>query len=243
MKKITFTVLAFVFVFGGVCAADDRQNIFAVEADAIIRVQPDKVVLNVGIITKGKNLQETKTKNSDIIKKAIEYCKKAGIQEKNIQTDYINMRPEFRNYETYETHFIIEQNLSVILEDVSKYEEVLTELINLGMNCVNGIDFQVNDLKKYRNEARKAGIAAAKEKAELLSQEAGIKLGKIINVRDYNTHWFPFGRTGRNAAMSNVSQNIVQSGTGASSGSGDQDSLALGMVSVRSAIVLSYEIK
>lgn len=240
MKKIILAALASFVVFTGAYASDNNKQYFTVEADAIVRVKPEKVVLNVGAVTRGKNLIETKKKNSDIIKKAIEYCKKAGIAEKNIQTDYLNLRPMYKDYDTYETSFYIEQNLCIILEDISKYDAVLTELINLGINQVNDIDFQVNDLKKYRNESRKLAIAAAKERAAFLAQEAGIKLGDIANITDQSRSWFPFGRFGGNM-VSNVSQNMMQS---AGSGGGDvPETLALGMVSVKSNIVLTYEIK
>ena len=238
MKKIILAVFASVLIFSGVYAAGSKQY-FTVEADAIIRAKPDKVVLSVGVITKGKSLSETKKRNSDIIKKAIEFCKNSGIQGKNIQSDYINISPEFRNYETYEIQFIINQNFNIILEDISKYDEILSGLLELGINQVHGIDFQVNDLKKYRNESRKLAVAAAKEKAAFLAQEAGIKLGNIININDFSSNWYPFGRFAGNRAA-NISQNMAQAG---GAGGGDMpETLAPGMVSVRSSIILTYEI-
>jgi uncharacterized protein YggE len=243
MKKVFFASLVSAFIFTGICLADNNKQYFTVEADAIVRVKPDKVVLNVGIDKRGKNLGETKRKCSDILKKAIEYCKKEGIQEKNIQTDYINIRPVYKEYDNYETQYFVEQNISIILENVSKYDEFLTALIDLGINQVNYIDFQVNDLKKYRNESRKLAIAAAKERAAFLAQEAGFKLGDIVNLTDYSRNWFPFGRYGGANMLSNVSQNMAQSGGTDGGNSDNPDTLAPGMVSVKSNIVLTYEIK
>ena len=238
MKKKIIAVLSVYFVFAGFVFAEDSNHYFTVEADAIVKVKPDKVVLDVGAISKGKNLAETKMKNADIIKKTIEYCKKQGIPEKDIQTDYLNIHPEYKNYDTYETHFIVVQRLTVILEDISKYDAVLTELLNFGINQVNNISFQVNDLKKYRNEARKLAIAAAKERAEYLSTEVGVKLGDIVNMSDYASNRYP-----RDISLSAnvISQNISQASDFGESDS--YDTLAPGMISVKANIVLTYEIK
>jgi uncharacterized protein YggE len=238
MKNKFFFAAALSFIFASFVLADNGRQYFTVEADAIARAKPDKVVLDVGVITKGKNLAETKKKNSDIIKKAIEYCRKSGIEEKNIQTDYLNIRPEYRNYDTYETYFIVNQRLFVILEEISKYDEVIAQLLEFGINQVHNVAFQVNDLKKYRNEARKLAIAAAKERAKYLSEEAGIKLGNIINVSDY----LGSGYQSSSAFAANaVSQNI--SDVGGSGNLFSTDSLAPGMISVKANIILTYEIK
>jgi uncharacterized protein YggE len=238
MKNKIFMTLMLLFVLSGFSLAQDNKQYFKVEADAIVRVKPDKAVVDVGVISKGKNLADTKKKNADIIKKTIEYCKKSGIPEKNIQTDYLSIRPEYKSYDTYETYFIIEQRLTIILEELSKYDEVLTELLNFGINQVNSINFQVNDLKKYRNEARKLAIAAAKERAEYLSKEVGIKLGNIVNMSDYTSNWYPRIMS---ATANIMSQNVSQSV--GSQGSDSYDTLAPGMVSVKANIGLTYEIK
>ena len=157
-----------------------------------MKVKPDRVVFGVGVITRSADLMEAKKKSFDAVKKAIEYCKKAGIAEKNIKTDYINIQPEWKNYEKLESTYVVEQNLSIILDDVSKYEEMITELLKTGMNNVGYVDFQTTELKKYKNESRKLAIEAAKERAEFLAGETGITLGKIINISDASISWFPF---------------------------------------------------
>lgn len=239
LKNFLAVLAASVFFASFAAAADNNKQYFTVEADAIVRVRPDKVVLSIGVEKRGKILTETKKKSTDIIRKAIEYSKKQGIPEKNIQTDYISIQPIYKDYDNDEKQYYVAQNISIILENVEKYDEFLTALLDLGINRVNYVDFQVNDLKKYRNESKKMAIAAAKERAAFLAQEAGFKLGNIVNLSDVSRSWFPFG----NNMLSNVSQNMAQAG-GAGQGSSDEpDTLAPGMVSIKSTIVLTYEIK
>lgn len=240
MKKRIAIVFAMMFSVYCVAFAGKSAGVFTVEADAIVKTAPDRVVFNVGVISRSVDLMDAKKKNFDAIKKAIEYCKKAGIPEKNIKTDYINIRPEWKNYDKLESTYVVEQDLSIILDEVSKYEEVITELLKAGMNKVGYINFQTTKLKEYKNESRKLAIQAAKERAEFLAREAGIKLGRIVNISDVSTSWFPFGGSGSFSGANIISQRMVQNG-------GQSEDLAEaaapGMVSVRSQIVLTYEIK
>ena len=239
MKRFILAVLSLA-AFSGFAFAGAENQFFTVEADAVVRARPDRVLIGIGVLSKGRDLAETKKKNSDIIKKAIDSCVKAGVPAKNIKTDYVNIRPEFRNYETLEKNFSVDQNLSVMIEDISKYDEILTELLNIGMNQVRYIEFQTSDLKKYKNESRKLAIAAAKERAEFLALEAGIKLGDIVNLTDAGINWPPYAR-GVYGSYANTVQNAAISGGGQSGGG--EDSFAPGMVSVKSNITLTYEIK
>ncbi|MDR3113273.1 MAG: SIMPL domain-containing protein [Endomicrobium sp.] len=236
MKKV-FAVLAVLFIFSGAVFAGENDQYFTVEADAIVLVKPDKVVLGLGVFTKGKNLLETRKKNSAIVKKSIEYCKQCGISEKDIQTGYLNVRPEYRTYESSETNFTIEQRLTVVLEDISKYDEILTELLSFGVNRVNDVNFQINDVKKYRNEARKLAITAAKAKAEFLSKEAGFKLENIISMSDFTNEFYPRG----GLLHSNVISQTIQADAG-SIGGNFYDTFAPGMIPIIAKVALIYKV-
>lgn len=234
MRRI-FLAVCVSFFMGSVAFAEMPLDSLVIGADAVVRVKPDKVVLNMAIISRGKNLRETKKTVSDIIKKSISYCRQQEIPEKNIGTNYIRISPEYSSQKSLsESYFEVEQSLSIILEDLSKYEDVVTALLDFGMNRIRSIEFQVTDLKKYRNEARRLAIAAAKERAEFLAAGAGIKLGRIRNISDQSRSFYPVGYA------SNVSQNMQQGG---SSSDSDLGSLAPGMISIRADIVLTYEIK
>jgi len=212
------------------------KNEISVTGEATVRVQPNQVILQLGAETRGKDLLKTKSKNSDIISKAIAYCKSKGIAEKHIQTDYIRMTPSY-NYNSLGelNYYNVDQSLSITLEQMEIYEEILTELLKIGVNKVQGANFSTTDLKENRIKARKLAIEAAKEKAVFLASEVGIKLGKITNVSEYatNNNYFELMSS---AAMS---QNVIQNIGGDSTVQG----LSVGMIPIRASITLTYQIK
>ena len=100
---------------------------------------------------------------------------------------------------------------------------------------MNNVEFRTTNLKENRYKVRKMAIEAAKEKAEFLTNEIGIKLGKIVNIGETVNN--PANSFSRNN-YANVSQNVVQFDTG-----GTEDStLALGMLSLKVTVNLTYEI-
>ena len=50
------------------------------------------------------------------------------------------------------------------LKDISKYEDVLSGVLESGANYVEGIEFRTTELRKYRDQARVMAIKAAKDR-------------------------------------------------------------------------------
>ena len=213
------------------------EKTFRVSGDAILRIQPDQVVLSLGVETRGKELIDTKNKNYEIVNKAIEYCKEQGIPERYIQTDYIRINPHYSyGNDVIVDYYSVNQSISIVLEDLDKYERILTELLKLGINKVDNIEFRTTKLKEYRYQVRKMAIEAAKEKAKFLSNEVDIKLGEIINIGETVTN--PTNSFSR-SNYANTSQVMVQS---FSNGTVDSGALSVGLLSLKATITLVYKV-
>jgi len=235
MKKIILCFFG-IIIMAYTVLADENQT-FSVSADAIVRVSPDRVVLHIGAETTGEDLSLIRKTNFDIIKNAIEILKKQAIEDKYIGTDYVNISTWYERDDYRKIRFTVRQSLSVIITDISKYDRILTEVINAGINQVHSIEFQTAELKKYRYEARSLAIAAAKEKAEFLAREAGFQLGNIINLQESTNdyYWRPRNdRSGMSQSMSQVNTENAE---------GDSDTLAPGMISITSNVRLYYNTK
>jgi len=128
---------------------NNNPNIFRISGDAILRVQPNQVVLSLGVETRGKELVKSKEANYKIQNAAIAYCKDQGIPEKYIQTDYIRINPYYNYDNNLEINYYnVVQSISVVIEDLEKYEQILTELLKIGVNKVNDIEFRTTNLKE-----------------------------------------------------------------------------------------------
>lgn len=237
MKYFLIIVLAFSYSFSnGQRYLDQIERTFSSSGEAILRIQPDQIILNLGVENRGKELNATKDNNYQIINKVLKYCKEAGILEKYIQTDFIHISPYFSYSNDIKIdYYSVEQNLTIVLEDISIYEKLITDLINIGINKVNKIDFRTTQFKTYKTQVLKMAIDAAKENAKYLTNQVGIQLGNIINIGE-NVYYPEKSFTHNNYA--NTSQNI----------SSNEDlsefpTLSKGMITIKANITLTYKIK
>ena len=219
-----------------------------VTADAEVRIKPNRVAITFGVSEKTESLEKGRDNMKSVIAKAMAFCKNIGIEDKYIQTESIYISPRYDNvYDPYKKNgkeykevlrYDLRQTFTVTLEDLSKYDTVLYSLLNMGINQVDNITFYSTDMKKYRDEARLKAIASAQDKAKLLTDAAGIKLGKAVNISEsiISTPFY-----GARNAFSNVSQNMMQSyDSAADSG---ETALATGLIPVKAQVTITYNLK
>ena len=190
--------------------ADQSPHQISVSGSAEVKVAPDEVDLNVGVETRDENLEAAKQKNDESISGALEFLKQNGVKEKNVQTDYITIEPEYDpnahrdegvdprtgfpvpgkykyHAPTKPDYYVVRKSVVIKVTDVSSFDAILTGLVTNGVNSVQGIEFRTSELRKYKDQARAMAVKAAKEKAEAMASALGVKVGKpsYISINDY----------------------------------------------------------
>lgn len=225
---------------------DDRPKI-NVTGEAVVNVKPDKIVVSFGIETWDAEIMLAKQKNSDILKKAVAAITQCGVREKEIQTDHLSIEPRYKD-DYRKTDFLgyfVRNTFVVTLSETEKVEELVTKVLEAGVNYIHGVDFQTTEFKKYREQARELALKAAKEKAEKMAAVLGQTIGGPVQISEnssgspwwYYSSWWG-GGYGRHQGMSqNVAQNVA-------GGSGEiSDTMALGKLSIRANVSVTFELK
>ncbi len=225
---------------------DDRPKI-TVNGEAVVKVQPDQIIITFGIETWDKDIMIAKQKNNDIMQKALKVIKDAGIQDKDIQTDYLSVEPRYDD--SYEKKdfigYFVRNTFVVTLSNPEKVEELVSTVLQSGVNYIHGIDFQTTEFKKYREQARELALNAAREKAEKMAGALGQSIGDPLQINEgyggsdwwYYNSWSGWGY-GRSSMMSqNVVQNIPTNSSNIS------ETIALGKVSIKSSVTVTFELK
>jgi hypothetical protein len=228
-------------------AASADQPKITVTGEALVYARPDKIILNLGIETRDTEWLEAKRKNTEIWKKAAAVLKACGVAEKEVQTDYLSVEPVHKNgpYDNAAPIGYTTRNMFVVtLSDPGQVETVISKMLEAGVNHVNGVEFQTTQFKRHRESARELALKAAKEKAEKMAAVLGGAIGRPLTITDtygggswYFSSWSGWGY-GRGSMMS---QNVIQDTRG--SGGEDLQSMALGKVSIRAAVSVTFELK
>ena len=222
---------------------DPAPRTITVSGDAEMKVAPDEVILTLGVETRHKELAEVKRLNDLRMKEVLAAALTSGVAAKDIRTDYLNLQPDYeitghrRNFVEY----IQRTTIVVTLRDVSKFETLLTSVLQAGVEYIHGVDFRTSELRKYRDEARALAMKAAKEKAIALAGALGQKVGKPRSIQEGSGGWWSSygGWWGR--GYQNMSQNVSQSAGG--SNSSGEGPLAPGTLSVRGNVTITFDLE
>jgi uncharacterized protein YggE len=218
----------------------------SLSGSAEVKVAPDEIMLNVAVETRDEALEPARLENDQKIAAALLFLKQSGITNKDIKTDFINIRPDYdyNGSHVKPVAYIVRKNIEIRLTDIASFQKILTGLLTNGVNYVNGIDFRTTQLRKYRDQARAMAVRAAKEKAEALTSELGVKMGKVISISAYDSggstssnYWgMNRGFSGGGNAVQNIS--VVNGASDVA-----EDTFAVGQISVSATVNVSFLIE
>ena len=245
LKQFTLrilVVLLFLFPFSPAKAQSSRS--ISVSGEAQVNVVPDQVILTLGIETWDKVLKTAKADNDTRVARILAVAKKYDVPAEKVKTDYITIEPRYQNGYTQSDFigFFVRKNIVITLNDISKFEDLLSDSLDAGANFVHGIQFRTTELRKYRDHAREAAIKAAKEKAAALAGAIGLKIGKATAISEDSFGWWYYGGWWGSMGGGAQSQNVMQNAPSSGSPTGDDNTLAPGQIAVTARVSLVFEL-
>jgi len=262
MTRILFLLL-FVFALTQPALAEEtakapwQQRSISVTGDAEIKVVPDQVQLSLTAEDRGRDLIATKAQNDAAVKALVEYAtKELGIEARHVQTDFVSVEPQYRscNYDDEMTgkcspleitYYTVRKGVQICLKDLTRYEDLVTKALQLGVKRIDNIQFVTTELRKHRDNARDMAAKASLEKAQAVAAKLGMKVGKPINInmQNYNSYYWPsYGsqRGGNNYMTQNAIQQAPSGGGAQTSETGE---LAIGQISVSAQVSVTYDLE
>jgi uncharacterized protein len=219
-----------------------------VTGSAELKVPPDEVFIVAGVETRDADLKTATQRNNKQIADALATLKKLGVPEKDIQTDFIQVIPDYGpgDHQREPRFYIARKSISVRLSNVTNLEPVLTGLLNTGANHILDVQFRTTRLREYRDKARAMAVRAAAEKADALLMELDRKRGRPLRI-DAHEHggwwnWSGVGGQWGHAGFARMSaQNVMAGAAEIADPSGP--SVAPGQITVSASVNASFLIE
>ncbi len=226
-------------------ASGGQPATISVSGSAEVKVPPDQIDLDVGVEVRDPSLDEAKAQNDAKVANVLKFLKDSGIDAKDVQTDFVGIHPEFENErQTRPEVYVVQRSIGIRLRKVSDFEKVLAGVLKNGVNYVHGIDFRTTDLRKHRDAARQMAIRAAREKADALAGELGVKVGKVQSISEntWGGWWSWSGGSWRSRRYVGMYQNVAQN-VGGAGGPSEDGSLSVGQISVSATVNVSFTLE
>lgn len=148
---------------------------------------PDLALIQAGVVTTASTAGEAMQQNAARMAAVLASLRKAGIAERDLQTNSVNLAPQYRYQENKPpviTGYQASNQLSVRFRDVAKSGTILDALVAQGANNISGPNLTVSDENGALDEARRDAIGKARARATLYAQAAGLKVDRILMISE-----------------------------------------------------------
>ncbi|MGR9310728.1 SIMPL domain-containing protein [Rhizobium leguminosarum] len=169
-----------------------REPVISVTGDGESSVAPDMAIVNFAVVKQAKTAREALDENNKAMNDELAALKSGGIAERDLQTSGFSIQPQY-NYpqpvdgQQQQPQLIGYQTINSVtvrLRDLAKLGAVIDQSVSLGINQGGDIQFTNDKPDAAIEEARKDAVAEAVKKAKTLSEAAGVKLGRIIEINE-----------------------------------------------------------
>lgn len=168
-------------------AVSSDGTLLSVSAQAETKRVPDVATLSTGVVTQAPDANAAMRANAEQMDKVMKAIRAAGIGERDVQTSGINLNPRY-DYRDNQPPRIIgyeaSNTVNLKVRDIGKLGQVLDALVASGANQVNGPHFQIDQPDAAYDEARKAALAKAQERARLYAESLGLRVRRIVSISE-----------------------------------------------------------
>jgi uncharacterized protein YggE len=161
--------------------------------------EPDVLVLTVGVSAQRASIAEAREAAAAAQTAVLEALKQNGVADKDIQTVQFNVNPQydFRSESREIIGYEVSNVVTAKVRDLSKASSAIDAATEAGGNdaVVQGIWFGIDDPSALQKVARELAVKEAREQAQQLADDAGVKLGKLLSISE-NAVNYPVNRGG-----------------------------------------------
>ena len=156
-----------------------------------LRTPPDEASITVGTQAKASTATQAVAANKTKTEKLLAAIRAAGIRERDIQTQGIQLQPDYRwdnepggrGHQTL-VGYIASNSVQIKTRDIDKLTSLLDSLTTAGADTVYGPNFGISDPAPLRKEARIRAMARGQEEATEFARNNGYTKVRLLSVEE-----------------------------------------------------------
>ncbi|MEM8539918.1 MAG: SIMPL domain-containing protein [Pseudomonadota bacterium] len=173
-------------------AQDNLTPRILVTGTGSVSIEPDMAIVSMGVTMQEKTSRAALDANTQAMADILAAMKAAGIDESDLQTSNFSIQPQYVYPKSNSSGdqrpridgYIVRNSLTVRIRDLTTIGDVLDASVSLGVNDGGNLVFTNDDPKAAISEARAKAMKDAIEKAETLTNAAGVDLGDIFEISE-----------------------------------------------------------
>lgn len=216
------------------------------QGDAVVKVPPDMFSFTVGIQTQEKQLFTAYDLNEKRAANVLAVAQKFKLRPEDIQTSEMSVYPRRADRSSHALSSVaepyrVDRQITLVIRDRKQLAPLMRDVLEEGATSLVSLTFDTSELRKHRDTARTLALKAAREKAQLMAESIGSKVGRPIQIEETSSSSYP-----RFANNVHYAQQQVMMAPG---DDGDIDSnapisgIATGRVPVRASVKATFELE
>src|SRR6266446_1340126 len=152
--------------------------------------EADTAEVNAGVVTQAATASQAMSQNSAAMEQVLKALTALGIADRDIHTTNVSIVPVRAPQQTGRQQpspvvgYEVTNQVRVTVRNLAALGRLLDTLVSRGANALGGIGFSIADPAPLLEQARTKAIADARQKAQVYAAAAGVKLGRVIFIRD-----------------------------------------------------------
>src|SRR5437868_9366568 len=155
---------------------------------------PDLATVSAGVVSRAATATAALQETADRMQRVLAALKRAGVEDRDIQTSNVNLNPEYRYPENQAPQLVgytASNSVSVRFRDIRKSGRILDALVAEGANQINGPSLSVEHPELALDEARLKAIANARARADLYARALGMRVVRIVSINESGGYYIP----------------------------------------------------
>ncbi|HTK58103.1 MAG TPA: SIMPL domain-containing protein [Sphingomicrobium sp.] len=155
---------------------------------------PDLAIISAGVQTLLPTATAAIEDNAAKMDRVRAALRRAGIDDKDIQTSSINLNPEYQydqNRPPRLTGYRASNTVNVKFRDLKRTGAILDALVAEGANTINGPNLTIDKPEAALDEARAKAIANGRARAQLYARALGMQVVRLLSVSESGGYAVP----------------------------------------------------
>lgn len=201
LRKMICCMLIFVLAAG--CALAEGAML-TVQGAGAVTLKADTATITLGVRKYAADVKEAQQAVNQSMDAMIEALTAAGVAKEDMYTSSIYIYPEY-NYDDDDNYASIKgysasNSLTIVTADIENVGAIIDAAFDAGANTLDDVSFSAADTLEASNQALRLAIESAMGKAQVMAEAAGMELGELVSVQEYESDSFgaavPYARNG-----------------------------------------------
>jgi len=148
---------------------------------------PDVAIISAGVVSRSATASGALQDSADRMQRAVAALKRAGVEDRDIQTSKVNLNPEYRypeNQSPQLTGYTASNTLTIRFRDIRNSGKILDALVAEGANQINGPNLTIDKPDAALDEARANAVAIGRARAEAYARSLGMRVARVVSVSE-----------------------------------------------------------